>query len=104
MAYPVLYNGGPVTFAPQMFDESGPVTFPTGTSTSAFTSDFNIATVVFNGGKVVLTPKGTVTGNVYVNLVATLPDGGGDVYGTILVHVMGAPLSAKNYIQLTPEV
>lgn len=104
MAYPVLYTGGPVSFAPQMFNESGEVEFPTGTSFSAFTSDFTVATALFTDGKVVLTPKGTVTGNVYVNLVATLPDGGGDMHGTILVHVMGAPLSVKNYIQLTPEV
>lgn len=87
MAFKVLVNGGSKSFSVMWFNsDNEAISLPEGTTFSAFTSDFSIATAAMAETNVVLTPKGTVTGNVVVNLVATLPTGQ-DVYASILVHV-----------------
>jgi hypothetical protein len=87
MPYKVLRTGGSKSFTPHWFDNNNdPLTLPEGTTFSALTTDFNVATAFMLNGKVVVTPVGNVTGNIYVSCVATLPTGQ-DVYATILVHV-----------------
>jgi hypothetical protein len=103
MAYPLLRTGS-LVISPTMMDLDSILEFPSGTTFSANTSDFNIATASANSdGEVTITPVGNVTGNVFVTLTATLPDNSGDITGTILVHVMDAPLSAKKFIVMEPQ-
>ena len=100
MAYPQLRTGGAKSYTAQFSGGS----FPEGTTFSAMTSDPSIATAsAGTDGTVSVTPTGGVTGNVFVTLTATIPGHVADVTGTILVHVMDAPLSELEYIQLAPE-
>lgn len=97
MPFKVLRTGGSKTFIPHWMDHNNAgITLPTNTSFSAFTSDPNVGTAVMSGNNVVFTPSGTVTGNVYINCVATLPTGE-DVYATILVHVTDNTGETTNY-------
>ncbi len=100
MAYPQLRTGGAKSYTAQF--SAG--LFPEGTTFSALTSDSSIATAsAGTDGTVTVTPAGDVTGNVFVTLTATIPDHAADITGTILIHVMDAPLSELEYIQLAPE-
>lgn len=103
MAYPQLRTGGAKTYSPQLFNSSGAIDFPEGTTFSAMT-DFNVATAsASTDGTVTVTPNGDVTGNIFVTLSATIPGNTADITGTILIHIMDAPLSEEQFIQLTPE-
>lgn len=105
MAYPQLRTGGAKSYSSQLFDSSNlPIDFPEGTTFSAMTSDFNIATASVTDGVVSVTPRGDVTGNVFVTLTASIPGNTAGITGTLLIHIMDAPLTEKEYIQLTPEV
>lgn len=105
MPYPLQRTGAPLQLSSQMFNPSNqPVTWPGGTTHSAFTSDANIATAIADSsGNVTITPNGSVTGNVLVTLASTIPGNTADVYGSFWIHVMDAPLSEKEYSTLTPE-
>ncbi len=104
MPYPQSRTGGSKTYSPQLIDANGePVEFPSGTTFSAMTSDFNIATATADSaGNVSVTPNGDVTGNVYVTLTATIPGNAADISGVFLIHIMDAPLTEKEYIVLSP--
>lgn len=105
MPYPILRTGGSVDFSTQLFDATKqPVDFPEGTSFSTLSSNFSVATasVSSDGKTVTVTPTGDSTGNIYVDLFATIPGDTADITGTILVHVMDEPLSEKEFITLTP--
>ncbi len=87
MPYKVLLNGGAKSFTPHWFNNSNTsITLPIGTSITATLSDSSVGSVTMSSGNVVFTPNGTVTGNVFISCVASLPTGQ-DVYATILVHV-----------------
>lgn len=98
MPYKVLRTGGSKIFVPSWFNSNNElITLPEGTSFSANTSDFNIGTAsINNDGNIVFTPQGSVTGNVYVNCVATLPTGQ-FVYASMLVHVTDNVDETTNY-------
>lgn len=105
MPYPVLRTGGAVSFSSQLFDENNqPVEFPEGTTFSTLSSVTSVATasVSEDGKTVTVTPTGNLTGNIYIDLFATIPGNAADIAGTILLHVMNSPLSEKEYIELTP--
>lgn len=105
MPYPMLLSGGSKDFSVQMFDSSNqPVDYPVDTTFSAFTSDFTIATATMSsdGKTVTVTPAGNVTGNVLVTPNATIPGNTAVVFGAFWIHVMEAPLSEKEYLQVTP--
>jgi len=105
MPYPQLRTGGAKDYNSQLFDSSNnQISYPSGTTFSAFTTDFGIATATANSsGVVTVTPNGSVTGNVYVVLYATIPGNTANIAGVILIHIMDAPLSEKEYIQLIPQ-
>jgi hypothetical protein len=105
MPYPMLRTGGAKTFSTQLFSQSNsPIDFPEGTTFSALSSVASVATAaVSSDGKIItVTPTGTLTGNIYVDLFATIPGFVADIAGTILIHVMNSPLSETEFIQLTP--
>ena len=107
MAYPQLCTGGSKTYSAQLFSQSNSaIDYPTGTTFSAMTSDSSIATasVSSDGLTVTVTPQGDVTGIVFVTLTASIPDFSADITGTILIHIMDAPLSETEFIQLTPVI
>jgi hypothetical protein len=107
MAYPQLRTGGSKTYTAQLFNTTNSaIDYPSGTTFSANTSDFNIATatVSSDGKTVTVTPEGSVTGNVFVTLTTSIPNFAGDITGTILIHIMDSPLSEAEFIQLTPVI
>lgn len=104
MAYPQLLTETK-NYSTLLFNSSNEaIDYPSGTTFSALTSDFNVATasVSSDGKTVTVTPTGTATGNVYVDVVAIIPGNTADITGTILVHVMEAPLTEKEYIVVAP--
>lgn len=107
MPYPMLRTGGARTFSTQLFDLSNqPIDYPEGTTFSALSSNASVATasVSSDGKTITVIPTGNLTGNIYVDLFATIPDFTADIAGTILIHVMNSPLSEQEYIELTPVI
>lgn len=107
MPYPMLRTGGAKTFSTQLFDSSNqPIDYPEGTTFSALSFNASVATasVSSDGKTVTVTPTGSLTGNIYVDLFATIPGFTADITGTILIHVMNSPISETEFIQLTPDI
>jgi hypothetical protein len=106
MPYPQLRTGGPKSYSSQFFNSSNEaVSYPEGTTFASFPTPIGIVTTsVDENGVVTVTPNGESTGNVYINLYASVPGNTAQIAGTILVHIMDEPLSEKEFIQLTPEL
>ncbi len=101
----IVPNDATTTLSIQPVDAgSSPVSIPSGTTFSAFTSDASIATASANtsSGVTTVTPNSSVTGIVYVTVVGTLTDSS-EISGCIDLHTTtpGAPVPDR--LVISPE-
>lgn len=95
--YKILLNGGAKSFTP-----SWSQTLSEGTTFSALSEQQGIfSSVVITDGKLVVTPNGTNTGNAYISIIASMPNGK-DAAATILVHVTDDTTETEIFGNLTP--